>query len=48
MSFKVFSLLAQRNINVDIILQSSGRGNSKDLTSHGVSLTEAQTALSVL
>ena len=32
MSFKVFSLLAQRNINVDIILQSSGRGTNKDLT----------------
>ena len=47
MSFKVFSLLAQRNINVDIILQSSGRGNNKDLT-FTVPLTEAQTALSVL
>ena len=43
MSFKVFSLLAQRNINVDIILQSSGRGNNKDLT-----FTVAQTAISVL
>jgi aspartate kinase len=31
MSFKVFSLLAQKKINVDIILQSSGRGNNKDL-----------------
>ena len=47
MSFKVFSLLAQRNINVDIILQSSGRGNNKDLT-FTVPLTEAQTAISVL
>ena len=47
MSFKVFSLLAQRNINVDIILQSSGRGNNKDLT-FTVPLTEAQTAMQVL
>lgn len=31
MSFKVFSLMAQKKINVDIILQSSGRGNNKDL-----------------
>ncbi|MEG0110089.1 MAG: aspartate kinase, partial [Oscillospiraceae bacterium] len=31
MSFKVFSLLAQKKINVDIILQSSGRNNNKDL-----------------
>ena len=47
MSFKVFSLLAQRNINVDIILQSSGRGTNKDLT-FTVPLTDAQTAVSVL
>lgn len=31
MSFKVFSLLAQKNINVDIILQSSGRDGNKDV-----------------
>ncbi len=31
MSFKVFGLLAQKNINVDIILQSTGRGDNKDL-----------------
>ena len=31
MSFKVFSLMAQKKINVDIILQSSGRENNKDL-----------------
>ena len=47
MSFKVFSMLAQRNINVDIILQSSGRENNKDLI-FTVPLTEAQTAVSVL
>ena len=33
MSFKVFSLLAQKNINVDIILQSSGNeAGTKDLS----------------
>ena len=47
MSFKVFSMLAQRIINVDIILQSSGRENNKDLI-FTVPLTEAQTAVSVL
>ena len=31
MSFKVFSLLAQKNINVDIILQSSGSAGCKDV-----------------
>ena len=32
MSFKVFSLMAQKKINVDIILQSIGRGNTKDIS----------------
>ena len=31
-AFKVFSLLSSRKINVDIILQSTGRGNTKDIT----------------
>ena len=31
MSFKVFGALAQKNVNVDIILQSTGRGENKDL-----------------
>ncbi len=31
-AFKVFSLLAKGNINVDVILQSIGRENSKDIT----------------
>lgn len=31
MSFKLFSLLGKNNINVDIILQSIGRDNHKDL-----------------
>lgn len=31
-AFKVFSLLAKENINVDIILQSVGRNGTKDIT----------------
>lgn len=31
-AFKIFSLLAQKRINVDIILQSIGRCNTKDLS----------------
>ena len=31
-SFKVFNLLAQKNINVDVILQSTGRDGKKDLS----------------
>ena len=31
-AFKVFSLLAQKNINVDVILQSIGRDNKKDIS----------------
>ncbi len=31
-AFKIFSALSQRNINVDIILQSVGRDGTKDLT----------------
>lgn len=31
MSFKIFGLLAQKNINVDIILQSTGRNGNKDV-----------------
>lgn len=30
-AFKVFSKLSQKNINVDIILQSFGRNNTKDI-----------------
>ena len=47
MSFKVFSLLAQKNINVDIILQSSGSAGCND----GIftcSKGEAETARAVL
>ena len=31
-AFKIFSLLAKRNVNVDIILQSIGRDESKDIS----------------
>lgn len=31
-AFKVFSLLAQKSINVDVILQSIGRGGKKDIS----------------
>ena len=31
-AFKIFSVLAQKKINVDIILQSIGRGNTKDIS----------------
>ena len=47
MSFKVFSLLAQRNINVDIILQSSGDAGKKDLI-FTVPLGDAESAMTVL
>ena len=47
MSFKVFSLLAQKNINVDIILQSSGRDGNKDVV-FTVPLGYAETALATL
>ena len=47
MSFKVFSLLAQKNINVDIILQSSGNQGKKDL-SFTVPLGDAESAVAAL
>ena len=31
-AFKIFSLLAKNGVNVDIILQSIGRGNTKDIS----------------
>ena len=31
-AFKIFALLAKNNINVDLILQSIGRGNTKDIS----------------
>ena len=46
-SFKVFGALAQQKINVDIILQSVGRDDSKDLT-FTVPRSDAELALAVL
>lgn len=47
MSFKVFGALARKKINVDIILQSTGRGGNKDL-SFTVPKNDADTAVAVL
>ena len=46
-SFKVFSLLAHCNVNVDIILQSNCANGNKDLI-FTVPLTDAESAVSVL
>ena len=46
-SFKIFGLLAQKNINVDIILQSTGRDGKKDI-SFTCAESEAETAMRVL
>ena len=46
-SFKIFGLLAQKNINVDIILQSTGRDGKKDI-SYTCYEGAADTALRVL
>ncbi len=46
-AFKIFSLLAKRGINVDIILQSIGRNNTKDI-SFTVSKSDMDAAKSVL
>ena len=47
MSFNVFSLMAQKKINVGIILQASGRGNNKDLI-FTVPLVDVHTAVAIL
>ena len=47
MSFRIFGLLAQKNINVDIILQSTGRDGKKDI-SFTCAEGEAETAMRVL
>ena len=47
MSFKIFSLLAQKNINVDIILQTTGRDGKKDM-SFTVPLGDAESAVAAL
>ena len=46
-SFKIFGLLAQKNINVDIILQSTGRDGKKDI-SFTCAEGEAELAMRVL
>ena len=46
-AFKIFSLLARKNINVDIILQSIGRDGSKDI-SFTVAEGDAQAARELL
>lgn len=46
-AFKIFSLLSKKNINVDIILQSIGRHNTKDI-SFTVPFSEVETAVSVI
>ena len=46
-AFKVFSLLAKSNINVDVILQSIGRDDSKDIT-FSVPSGQLDSALEVL
>ena len=47
MAFKLFNMLAKENINVDVILQSIGRENSKDI-SFTVSRDEADEAVRIL
>ncbi len=46
-AFRIFSLLAKHNINVDIILQSIGRENTKDI-SFTVSEGKLQEALDII
>ena len=46
-AFKIFSLLARKNINVDIILQSIGRDGTKDI-SFTVARADAQAAREVM
>ncbi len=46
-AYKIFSLLADRKINVDIILQSIGRGSTKDI-SFTVSAANADEAVEIL
>ena len=46
-AFKIFDLLAKHNINVDVILQSIGRDNTKDI-SFTVARDDLQEAVTVL
>ncbi len=46
-AFKLFNLMSKENVNVDIILQSIGHNNTKDI-SFTVSTEDAETALAAL
>ena len=46
-AFQIFSLLAKKKVNVDIILQSIGRDGSKDI-SFTVSADDLETALNII
>ena len=46
-AFQIFSLLSKKNINVDVILQSIGRGGTKDI-SFTTALDNLDAALTVL
>ena len=46
-AFRIFSLLSKNNINVDIILQSIGRGDKKDI-SFTVAKSDAEAAKKIL
>ncbi len=46
-AYKIFALLAKKNINVDVILQSIGRDNSKDI-SFTVSRSQVEEAMKIL
>ena len=46
-AFKIFSLLAKKKINVDIILQSIGRNESKDI-SFTVARSDAEAAREIM
>lgn len=47
MAFRLFNMLAKEGINVDVILQSIGRENSKDI-SFTVSRDEADQAVKII
>lgn len=47
LAFKIFSRLASKNINVDIILQSIGRNGTKDI-SFTVPKSSLESAISIL
>lgn len=46
-AFRLFNLLAKNGINVDIIIQSVGRSNTKDI-SFTVAKTDLQDAMAIL